>query len=303
MYQITKIFLLSVIVLISFASCGDDEVIETSSSTAELNVNFTGLEDLGSDYAYEGWVIVNGAPVTTGVFTVDASVTPSQTSFEISTEDLESATTFVLTIEPSPDPDPSPSAVHILAGDFSGKQADLVVGHGAALGNDFAGAEGSYILATPTDGNSDGDENSGVWWLEILADGPSAGLDLPALPEGWAYEGWAVVDGTPLSTGRFLTAEGRDDFNDFSGTDNAGPGYPGEDFLLNAPSGLNFPLDLSNQTVVISVEPVPDNSPAPFTLKPLVGAVPSDAADHVSYDMNNNAEATNPFGYVSKNLK
>lgn len=302
MYQTSKIFILSIIMIIAFASCGDDAIIETTEATSDLDINFTGLEDLGSDYAYEGWVIVDGVPVTTGVFTVNSSGIPSQTSFELSTEVLESATTFVLTIEPSPDPDPAPSAVHILAGDFNGSDADLVVGHPAALGNDFTSAEGSYILATPTDGNSDINENSGVWWLDI-SDGPSASLDLPTLPEGWAYEGWAVVDGQPLSTGTFLTAEGRDDFNGFSGTDNPGPGYPGEDFLTNAPDGLNFPIDLSERTVVISVEPVPDNSPAPFTLKPLVGAVPANAVDHTSYDMGNNANATNPFGFVAKKLK
>ena len=46
---------------------------------------------------------------------------------------------------------------------------------------------------------------------------------------------------------------------------------PGEDFFLNAPSGETFPLDVRGRTVVISVEPVPDNSPAPFAMKPLVG--------------------------------
>jgi len=300
MKQISKIFLLSVLAVFSLASCGDDEVLSTTQTTS-LDLSLTGLEDLGSDYAYEGWVIVDGAPVSTGVFSVDANGTPTQLNFELSQDNFDGASTFVLTIEPSPDPDPAPSKVHILAGDFDGDQAGLSVDHGAALGNDFSSATGNFILATPTDGGSDTDENSGVWWLDPSA-GPGAGLNLPELPEGWAFEGWAVIDGKPLSTGTFTSVAGSDDFSGFSGTA-GGPAFPGEDFLTNAPDGLTFPVDLSDKTVVISIEPVPDNSAAPFRLKPLVAQVPTDALDHTVYTMNNNAEATNPFGMVSKKLK
>lgn len=271
---------------------------EDTPTTGTLNLSITGLEDLGSDYAYEGWIIVDGAPVSAGIFTVDASGNLSQTSFELDAADLENASTYVLTIEPSPDSDPAPSDVHILAGDFNNSSADLTTKHGAALGTDFLDAMGTYILATPTDGANDTDENSGVWWLDPTA-GPGPGLTIPPLPAGWKYEGWAVVDGTPVSTGTFLSASGSDDSAPFSG-DTAGPAYPGEDLLRNAPAGLNFPTDLAGMTVVISVEPDPDNSAAPFLLKPLVGNVDAGATDHTPYDMNNNAGATNPQGSVSR---
>ena len=166
------------------------------------------------------------------------------------------------------------------------------------MGTNFSTSTGSYILATPTDGSSTTDELSGVWWLDPAA-GPGAGLDLPTLPEGWEYEGWAVVNGTPVSTGKFTSVTGADDFSGFSGT-TPGPAFPGEDLLMNAPSGLTFPTDLSGGTVVISVEPSPDNSTDPFLLKPLVGSVPSGALDHTSYDMDNNASASNPTGTVSR---
>ena len=42
-------------------------------------------------------------------------------------------------------------------------------------------------------------------------------------------------------------------------------------------------------TIVISVEPDPDDGPEPFVLKPLVGTAADPAADHVSYDLANNA--------------
>ena len=279
---------------IAFTACKDDE---DTPSTEQLQLNLSGLEDLGSDYTYEGWIIVDGTPVTTGTFDVDANGALSKTSFDVDAADLESATTFVLTIEPSPDNDPAPSDVHILAGDFSGASADLGVGHGAALGNDFIAATGTYILATPTDGMNN-NERSGLWFLDPTA-GPGPGLDLPTLPAGWKYEGWAVIDGTPVSTGTFTDPAKADDSAPFSGSLD-GPPFPGEDFIINAPTGLNFPTELRGGTAVISIEPSPDNSPAPFLLKPLVSPIGGDAADHTPFQMSNNATATNPTGTATK---
>lgn len=294
MQKFNWIFLIGLLGLVVFTSCSDDDAGEILQD--DLSLNITGLEDLGDDYIYEGWIIVDGSPVTTGVFSVDANGNLSETEFRVDAADLDAATAFVLTIEPSPDPDPAPSSVHILAGDLNNGRGDLTVDHAAAIGNDFTTATGGYILATPTDGGSETNENSGVWWLNPAA-GPGPGLSLPTLPEGWIYEGWAVIDGAPISTGRFSSNQGADDFGGFSGSA-GGPPFPGEDFLNNAPSGTSFPVDLAGKTVVISVEPVPDNSPAPFLLKPLVGPVAEGAVDHTFYEMNNNAIATNPSGSV-----
>lgn len=274
-------------------SCGDDE----NAKENQLNLSFSGLEDLGSGYAYEGWIMVDGSPKTTGVFTVDGNGVPSKTTFDLNEDDLDAATAFILTIEPSPDSDPAPSDVHILAGDFSSENANLTVSHSAALGTDFTASTGGYILATPTDG-ADNNENSGVWFLDPNA-GPGAALSLPSLPAGWAYEGWAVIDGNPVTTGTFTSVTGADNFALYSGMQ-AAPPFPGEDFLNNAPSGLTFPTDLRGATIVVSVEPVPDNSPNPFTLKPLVGMTGANAMDHTLLAMDNNANATNPTGTAKK---
>lgn len=298
MIKVKSIILLALVALVFVTSCKKDE--ETSvSTTGNLNIDISGLEDLGSDFTYEGWLIVDGKAVSSGIFEVDASGQMSKTSFEVALSDLNAAAAYVLTIEPSPDSDPNPSSVHILAGDFSGGEASLSIAHSAALGNDFTTSTGGYILATPTDGGSDTYENSGVWWLNPSA-GPGAGLDLPVLPSGWAYEGWAVIDGTPISTGRFLSNTGADQSDVYSSTVADGPPFPGEDLLLNAPTGLSFPTDLAGKTVVISVEPQPDNSAAPFLLKPLVASVPSDATDHTFYQMTNNAVQSNPSGTAKK---
>jgi hypothetical protein len=272
-------FLFAMILL--FSACD-------SSDEATFDLNITGLEDLGSDYLYEGWLIVDGNPVTTGTFTVDENGNLSDNSFTVNVDDLELASTFVLTIEPSPDSDPSPSHVHILAGDFSGNSANLSISHSAALTTGFSDSEGTYLLATPSNG-MDSDERSGLWFLDPSSGSPMAGLELPSLPEGWIYEGWAVIEGTPVSTGTFSSADMADDAAPFSGNESTPP-FPGEDFLVNAPSGLSFPTDLAGGMAVISVEPVPDNSAAPFAIKPLVGVIDANATDHTPYSMGQNLQ-------------
>lgn len=294
-----KLLSIAILAITFLASCEDDD--DDLPTTGNLGLNISGLEDLGPDYVYEGWIITNGSAITTGTFTVDADGNLSQTSFAIDRELLESSTAFVLTIEPSPDNDPAPSNVHILAGDITGKSASLTVGHSAALGVDFANSSGSYILATPTN-EDDSDEKSGVWFLDPSSGSPVAGLDLPTLPDGWEYEGWAVIDGQPVTTGKFTSLTGADDAAPFSGPLD-GPPFPGEDFLLNAPNGLTFPTDLSGAKIVISVEPVPDNSTAPFLLKPLLSDVPSDAAAHSLYSLDNISGDTNPTGSVNISIK
>jgi hypothetical protein len=273
--------------------CDNDDPVDPN---ANFTLNISGLESLGTGFAYEGWLLVNGEPVSTGVFSVDGNGVLSKTSFTVAKDDLDAASTFVLTIEPNPDSDPAPTDVHLLAGDFNGTTAMLAVSHGAALNNAFTTVSGTFVLATPTDG-PDTNENSGIWFLTLASGSPAVGLSLPTLPAGWIYEGWAVIDGTPVSTGTFTGLTGVDAADPYSGPMD-GPPYPGEDFLVNAPSGLTFPTDLSGGMGVISIEPVPDNSAAPFLLKPLVGMIPANALDHSDYPMSQNL--TFPTGTVTR---
>lgn len=274
-------------------------VFSFSANSQVIDLGINGLEDLGSNYQYEGWLIVEGMPVTTGTFTVDAGGVLNQTIFSVNMSDMINATTFVLTIEPIPDPDPNPSSTHILSGDFTDFNAPLSVGHPAALGDDYSSIDGKYILATPTNGDNT-DELSGIWFLDLTGGPPpGAGLTLPTLPAGWKYEGWAVIGGMPVTTGTFTAVDMVDEADPFSGND-PGPPFPGEDFLVNAPSGFSFPTDLSGMTAVISIEPDPDNSTAPFLLKPLVGGIPSNAMDHVTYMMNSNVANSFPTGTATR---
>jgi hypothetical protein len=274
-----------------------------SNDTEQFALSLNSVDPLTDGFHYEGWLIIDGAAVPAGKFNVNASGALVDLSgsvisggeFDVDA-DVSDATAYVLTIEPAGDSDTSPSSTHYLAGDLSNGSGALSVGHGAALGDSYATSSGQYILATPTNGPNS-DENSGIWFLDPTGAAPAATLNLPALPSGWAYEGWSVIDGSPVTTGTFLTPAGLDDFDGFSSTQ-PGPPFPGEDFLVNAPAGVTFPTDLAGTTAVISIEPSPDNSPMPFTLKPLVGAVPAGAAPAMLYDLGNNA-ASFPTGQIS----
>ncbi len=311
---------LALATLLMFSSCSKEEqnlagnsangidqsTIDLSMLSAEelakmgkqkINLNITGLEPLGSDFRYEGWIIVNGMPVSTGKFKINSSGKMTPGVFHSNISDLQDATTFVLTIEPQPDMDPAPSATKILGGNFNGSSATITTAHMAALGNNFMNATGKYILATPTTATT-ADENSGLWFIDLASGSPMAGLDLPLLPAGWRYEGWAVVNGQPVSSGRFLYNNMVDMDDPFSGP-LSGPPFPGEDYVTNAPAGHSFPTDLAGGVVVVSIEPYPDDSPAPFLLKPLAAMVPANATDHTTYMMMNKANMF-PTGTVTK---
>lgn len=266
---------------------GSDNDLPVNRITA-LTWTLDGLEPLGPGFVYEGWVVVDGVPESTGRFQVDEFGMPNVDAAPATAAMAARATAFVLTIEPDPDPDPGPAETKLLGGDFVNGVAQLRVSHGAALGSDFTAATGDFILATPTSADAS-DDNQGIWWLEPVAG--MASLDLPALPPGWAYEGWVVTGSGPLSTGRF-TDPGMADSDmagPAKGPDGDGPPFPGQDYVDPA-------MDLVGLTAVISVEPEPDDSPNPFVLKPLVASPILDVLAPAPQTMGNNAAATNPEG-------
>lgn len=277
--------------------------ITVTRNSPTITLNLSGLEDLGSDYMYEGWVMVPSAadpavnvPVSTGIFSVDANGALSQTVFDISPENADAANTFVLTIEPTVDPDAAPSGTKYMGGAITNGMATASITHASSLGTAFTDVTGEYILAVPSDDTAmpAGTFYNGVWFLNNSSGSAVAGLgNLHTLPTGWRYEGWVVVNGTPISTGTFTTASGSD--SDGAGATagpNAGPPFPGQDFLS--------PLtDLRGGAVVVSIEPYPDNSTAPFTLKPLSGDIPAAPTMGDVHTLNNIAASTYPSGSIS----
>lgn len=283
--------LLSVLAVVCFVACSSDDDNGPTIPMSPLTLNLSGLEALTDGFVYEGWIIVNNSPVSTGVF-----VTPSSSLvFNVPTADLEIATAFILSIES--DTDPAPSNTKIMRGDFVGNANSATL----SLENQIPGVSnitGSLFLATPTDDVVDNDE-SGVWFMSSPG---VAGLNnLPNLGSGWKYEGWAVVDGVAISTGKFTSATGSDQSSFFSSDINDAPDFPGEDFLFSPVNieGLTFPLDLRNQTIVVSIEPEPDSNQSPFSLKPLIASTGTALGDSNTYAMTLNS-ASFPFGSVTR---
>ena len=282
----------SACVAAALSACGGGN----NNSDPSINVQLSGLENLGSSSVYEGWLIVNGAAKSAGRFTVDDRGVMSQTNFKIASADISGASTYVLTIEPANDTDPGPTKSHLVAGNFdtARTQAPLSVAHSAALGNDFTSAAGKFFLAAPTNNNPATDDQ-GIWWIDASSGSMQAGLSLPTLPDGWIYEGWVVVDGKPISTGRFARATGADSdgAGPGAGTAAAAPPFPGQDFI-------NPAKKLPGGMAVISIEPEPDNSPAPFLLKPLLtNLIGSGTGPSSAQTMINQASKLNPTGTVT----
>jgi len=248
-----------------------------------------GLEPLSNGATFEGWLIVDGQPVSTGKFN-DAS-----TSIDIPVvlETLENATEFILSIEPANDSDPAPSKTKILSGLFADDVAQLSINK--VIG-DLTGISGKFVMATPTDDVSDNDE-FGIWFEDPSGFQVAPGLNLPMLVDGWKYEGWVILNNKPVTTGTFSKVDQADDASPYSGNGTA-PNYPGEDFLNTAPQGLTFPQDgdVRGKMVVISIEPFPDFDQAtPFFIKPLSGT----AQQNVAPALNELKPSNNvPFGRV-----
>lgn len=271
----------------------DSLLSEARTTVAEItNENigwsFTGLPQLGPDFVYENWLVTDGVAATAGRFTVGPTGIPSSTTFPVTPDQVARAEAFIVTIEPAFMDDPAPAPTHILAGDLVDGVADLSIAHEGALGHSFEMASGSYFLETPSTANIADDFAQGIWFLDPAVGEPS--LDLPMAPMGWEYEGWVVVGGMPLSTGRFVDPAAPDfDGGGAGAGPDATPPFPGQDFILP-------PYDLTGATVVISIEPQPDDSPAPFALKPLVDMTVEDFGPGVLQELTNQAAATNPIG-------
>lgn len=288
--------LLVLVAALGLAACDSDSGSATTPDTFALDVS--NLPALQNGFHYENWLLTPGGALPAGKFNVDTdgnlvSLSGARlTGFDVP-DGGRSATAFVVTVEPAGDTDTAPASTHVLAGAFSGGSSALTTSAPQALGDAFTSATGNFILTTPTTASTD-DDLSGVWFIDTRSGGPMAGLSLPTLPEGWAYEGWVVQDGKPLTTGRFLSASEADQSAPFSGPQ-SGPPFPGEDFVTNAPSGFTFPTDLRGSDVVLTIEPMPDDSPMPFALVPLRATIGQSVMPGQTQAMTNNA-ATLPSG-------
>lgn len=280
---------LSLCACAALTACGGGEDMAT------LRLQLSGLEDLGASAVYEGWIVVDGTPVSTGRFSVSSTGKLSQSDFMVPLAQADRATAFVLTIEPATGDVPAASEQHLMGGDFNAGRtsATLSIGHAAAFGTDFSTARGSFFLATPTSAATD-DNDQGIWFIDASSGTMQASLSLPTLPKGWVYEGWVVVNGQAKSTGRFSSATGADsDGGGASAGPLGAPPFPGQDFI-------NPATKLPGGMAVISIEPQPDNSPSPFLLKPLLNAsIGAGVGGANPQTLTNQARSNAPTGTVS----
>ncbi len=296
--------------VVCFASaCDSGDPLAEDMGLRELLMSVDNLEPLPSGYHYEGWaqIIEDDIPKerSTGAFNVDADgrlvdLNGARVHAGIFETDfgLETAITFSVTVEPDGASDGLPSDTRLMGGDFRDLRATLVTSHELGIDLRLELGIATYILATPTNGPIT-DELSGLWFINTTPGVPARGLQVVYPLTGWNYQGWVVVDGIPLTTGVVLGEAAKDDSAPYSGALD-GFDFPGEDFLVNPPPDLTFPLSLAGMPVFVTLEPSPDPDPGPSPLKYFVATVPSMAVDNFTYRMISNY-ANLPTGEVHIN--
>ena len=280
--------LVAAAVLLTGCDSGDD-LENIGARSLRLTLEATPPQPDG--YHYEGWINVEGEDRSFGKFNVDDYGRPTDINglilaaglFETD-YDLDSSLYAFVTIEPPGDVDDQPSDTRLMGGLVRDYQARLLVTNYEGLEDALILSRGTYVLATPTNG-PDSDETSGIWFINLTGGGVGRGLQVPIPLSGWRYEGWVVGEGFALSTGTITHHSRDDDAAPYSGT-GPSPGFPGEDFLFNAPPGLTFPLRLQGATVIVTLEPDPDPDPDNrSTLELLRGQIPGEAEADSTYLM------------------
>jgi hypothetical protein len=288
--KIPFLFILGVLILL--LSCEKTEVLSPEQQITQVDLDITGLHNLGDSCWYEGWLVWGDEDEfkqTVGVFRVDDQGNLSPASLSTNLGYLQQSQNFLITIEEDDVPGyqikiivegdstvidsiEGPSSYQIMGAVFQGNVGELSVGHSNFRDFDFNTATGVYILDTPTDTSMTNPE-SGIWFVDEDSLGQIIrGLNMPAVVGGWTYEGLVDISGTPVSTGTFTNPGAADNSDIYSDSTGVPYSFPGEDFFYNPPNGLSFPVNLSNAGILVElIPPHPDNCNSPFDrLNPLV---------------------------------
>lgn len=243
---------------------------------------------------YELWQITRNQEISLGKFNFDDKGQIIDMygqiieggEFDLASIDDEEIQAFEITIEPNPDDDLNPSTIELVSGDLKEKKAklDFIL--------DLNNTKGSYILASPTDGNTNRREEAGIWFFYESDKTQIASLDLPVLPEGWKYEAWIEYENNIISIGKFSDPAVADESAVFCGSKTA-PTFPGEDFLRkpdqNYPLDLPFKLNNGTTRVFITLEPDLDGQDptgdSAFSIQFLNATITEEAEVHKSFDL------------------
>jgi hypothetical protein len=272
-----------------------EEVTPAPTEGKTLKVSLANLKPLDSGY-FELWATVEGEEISAGKFTTDGKgglfdlnkIEIAQGEFTAAW-DLGKTDKIFITIEPEEDENEAPSKTVLLEGKIKDGQADLTF---SAV--NLSTVSGQYFLGTPSF-SQDKELASGVWFAKPAGrefTEQEASLDLLDAPSGWKYEGWVVYKDEFLTVGRFIKPVRDDEFKGYLGLHRY-PDFPGEDFLINEPQGLDFafPIELDDgeSKVVVSLEPDIDGEDPtgnrPFQLQFLNAEVEEDVEIYTLYDL------------------
>lgn len=303
---------LAVLSALIFTACNDDN--DNLPTTRTVSQSFENLPNLGDNYVYEGWLIVGAEKISTGRFSHTEG--ENHTSGAIDRAKVDAATMYVLTIESTNetgDDLANPSGWIFSKGVFNGNSASPSTDDALyAAGTNLETATAQAFLKAPSVGTVGSDAN-GIWFINSLPPTSGGFRNLPTLADGWIYEGWVVVDDkngnkAPVSTGRFSDPNAADvsffgaaNNNEFKGP-NGVPPFPGEDYIADPNSrypNIDFPIDLTSATVVISIEPTTNDAQAPFGLKPFVQALNNQTVS-VAFAVNNEYASKAISGTVTR---
>lgn len=164
-----------------------------------------------------------------------------------------SADKFIVTIEQEGDRNEESSPIIFLSGEIKDNEAKLDFFDPELLEE----IEGSFILATPTDGTGSTNELSGIWFAN--QEDHSASLKLKTITnEPWTWSARAVESTQKyLSIGDFIAVNTTDNSDKYSQSNQTGYKTPGEDFLRQLPNNRPAPINLSNGKfeIIVSIEP------------------------------------------------
>jgi hypothetical protein len=198
---------------------------------------------------------------------------------------LSGLVAFLFSIEPLVDPDTAlPATPFLVAYSNDSGKTEMIFPYNFRH-PDFIP---SYFMASPTDtlfnekketneAHHD-NEHQGVWFGFIDTSRYDLGIRM-ALPDtvlrklgrellpGWQFEGWVERGGTRVSTGHFLRGDSADLQNLYAVNPDSVFSIPGEDLLNNPPPEFEDTVKgVLNSTVMITLEPLPDNDPAQFPM-------------------------------------
>ncbi len=286
-------FTINLLLLLVLPACGQtpSEFRPLPSALGDLRgvaLGFEGLLPLGEgEGIYSAFLnLDNGDIVGLGGFNVNDSGRPIDGAGNVidrfpADQNLFSTVSLVVSVEPQGIIGNTPGPAAILQGPFIDGIASLSVPSPLFIED----ASGSYRVFTPTDG-PDTNEGSGAWAISV---GGAGTLTLPPLNNIYLYEHFMVIDGMPITMGRFAADDVADFANPWSGPLEA-PAFPGEDLLATLLPGFTFPADLSGAQLLVTLEPIFSDTVDPSQLVVLQGTLPAGVAGGEIIELTNRSE-------------